>query len=372
MWNFNHTPEPPGFSVPWNDIRRFPWIAAMEGVEQNPAWHAEGDVLIHTQMVAQAMAELPQFRAASRENQHILFAAALLHDVAKPQCTRFIDGHWSSPKHTVVGERLARTVLWREFGPLPFRTREAIAKLVRYHGLPLLFLNQPDPARAIIEASQEVDLSLLAVLALADVAGRCCPGRQQMIDTVNMFLEFAAEIGCAPKYPFASNLHRFMYSVGHKPLDYIPYDVTWGEVILMCGPPGSGKSTVASQIAAQKDMPILALDDYRERMGIDAAEGQGPVVDACERDAIALLRAKKPFIWDATNLFRDIRSSLVALFAKYGASVRIVYVEAPTWRDMFSRNAQRSRRVPEAVLAKMAENLEMPSLNEAHVVEYCV
>jgi predicted kinase len=137
----------------------------------------------------------------------------------------------------------------------------------------------------------------------------------------------------------------------------------------MCGVPGSGKSTKAAQISQERNIPILALDDYREKMNVGGDGDQGAVVDAAEKDALDLLRARKPFIWDATNIFRDIRSSVVALFAKYHASVRIVYVEAP-WKVMFERNAQRSRKVPEDVIVKMAEGLEMPSPNEAHVVEF--
>ena len=37
-------------------------------------------------------------------------------------------------------------------------TRERIAKLVRYHGLPLRFTDNPDPARALVLASLEVNL----------------------------------------------------------------------------------------------------------------------------------------------------------------------------------------------------------------------
>ena len=32
----------------------YPWIADMAGTPQDPVWHAEGDVLSHTQLVVEA------------------------------------------------------------------------------------------------------------------------------------------------------------------------------------------------------------------------------------------------------------------------------------------------------------------------------
>ena len=210
------------------------------------------------------------------------------------------------------------------------------------------------------------------MLATADVMGRECKDKAGLLATIDMFREFSREQNCgdAP-YRFESSHHRFMYAAGRKPLDYVPYDNTWGEVILMCGVPGSGKSSEAEK-RSNETVPILSLDDFREKMKISPEDNQGAVVEACEAEALKLLRAKKPFIWDGTNVFRDVRSSLVAMFAKYAASVRIVYVEAPSWQEMLTRNQERERSVPTAVVTRLAERLDMPSINEAHEVDYVV
>ncbi|HEY2586319.1 MAG TPA: AAA family ATPase [Tepidisphaeraceae bacterium] len=371
---FEHTPSPPDFRVDWESIARFPWIASMTGVQQEPEWHAEGDVFIHTRMVAEAMAAMDTWRALPHSDRHVLFAAALLHDVAKPACTRVEDGRWTSPKHAKVGEGMARHLLWTgTAGGVPgFYERERIAKLVRYHGLPLRFMDKPDPRRALILASLEVGLADVALLAMADVLGRQCAGKHELIDSVRTFTDYAAELECLTEARrFEHEHHRFMYCVGRKPLDYVPYRDEQGfEVVLMSGLPGSGKSTIARQIAG--DRPVIRLDAIRERLDIDGAENQSVVVDEARELARSYLRQRQSFVWDATNTTKDMRSGLVALFANYGATVRIVYVEAPSWQEMFARNRQREHPVPERVIARLAERLEIPSPAKAHWVEYVI
>ena len=55
---FQLRPEP-GSRVPWDEIdARFAWIRHLKGCPQNPSYHAEGDVWIHTRMVCEAMVGL--------------------------------------------------------------------------------------------------------------------------------------------------------------------------------------------------------------------------------------------------------------------------------------------------------------------------
>jgi predicted kinase len=256
--------------------------------------------------------------------------------------------------------------------PPPYDDREHVAKLVRHHGLPLRFMDKPDPARACVEASLEVDLRAAATLALADVRGRECADKAQLIERVNLFADYCRELACwdGPRR-FESDHHRFMYCVGRKPLAYVPYDDTWGEVVLMSGLPGSGKSTHARRLA--EDRPVINLDELRHELGVEPDEvgAQGAVVNAAKEEAKRLLRAKTPFVWDATNITKEVRAGLVALFANYGARVRIVYVEA-SWQETFARNRSRKRPVPERVIAQLADRLEVPSRTEAHRMDYVV
>ena len=73
----------------------------------------------------------------------------------------------------------------------------------------------------------------------------------------------------------------------------------------------------------------------------------------------------------ATSFTRAMRRQLIGLFRDYQAWVRIVYVEA-TWGELLRRNRARQAPVPEAVLRRLAEKLEVPDLTEAHDLDYQV
>src|SRR5262249_41628083 len=146
----------------------------------------------------------------------VLFAAGLLHDVAKPICTE-VDGQGliSSPRHARKGEQLARTRLWRDapqYGDVPFPYREQVAKLVRHHGLPLWFLDKPDPARAVAAASRVVQLDHVALLAEADVRGRTCADQRELLERIDLFRQCCTELGCLTQpRAFATAHSRFSY-----------------------------------------------------------------------------------------------------------------------------------------------------------------
>jgi predicted kinase len=373
-WSFPYCPASPNWQVDWAAVQQqFPWIRAMQGVMQDPLYHAEGDVLIHTRMVAEALAALDEWRALPEAERSVLFASALLHDVAKPACTAVeSDGRITSKGHARKGELLAREILWTGddvLSPPPLLARETIAKLVRFHGLPLWFLEKASPERAVIEASQMVRLNRLALLAEVDVRGRECPDQAELLGRIDLFRDFCQEQRCytAPR-AFASAHSRFEYfrSEARDP-DYEAYDDTKFEVILMAGLPGVGKDTWVRQHLA--GWPVISLDHLRQELDVTPREGQGPVVQAARTQAREFLRAQQPFVWNATNITRLLRRQLIDFFASYHARVHLIYLDAPL-DVILSRNAARPNRVPEHVIRQMLRKLEVPNLTEAHTVEW--
>jgi predicted kinase len=373
-WSFPFCPAPPDWRLQWERIQeRFDWVQAMQDVPQDRLYHAEGDVLVHTRMVAEALITLDEWRALPREEREALFAAALLHDVAKPACTVVEpDGRITSKQHARKGELLAREILWRGVGldaPAAFVQRERIAKLVRYHGLPLWFLEKSAPERAVIESSQAVSLERLALLAEVDVRGRVCADQQALLERIALFREFCQEHQCysGPR-SFLTNHSRFLFfHTEGRDLEYAAYDDTRFEVVLMSGLPGAGKDRwIADHLS---DWPVISLDRLRREMKIAPEAEQGPVVQAAKEQARALMRKQQSFVWNATNVTRLLRSQLIDLFTSYHARVRIVYVEAP-FDEMMRRNATRPNQVPEAVLYHLMRKLEVPDLTEAHMVEW--
>ena len=137
----------------------------------------------------------------------------------------------------------------------------------------------------------------------------------------------------------------------------------------MSGLPGAGKDTwIAENLAG---WPVVSLDRVREQMKISAQEPQGRVVSAARELARQHLRRQEPFIWNATNLSRQIREAAIGLFADYGARIRIVYIESPADK-LYKRNRDRRAVVPGSVISRLLNRWEVPDLTEAHRVDWVV
>jgi len=373
-WTFPGCPVAVTEQPDWSTLqKRFSWLRAMDGVPQSPVYHAEGDVLIHTRMVTEAMLALDEWSARTPEERQVLYASAMLHDIGKPACT-VIDANQqiSSRGHARKGEKMVRRLLWlgEELpSATPFALREQIARLVRLHGLPLQFLDKPDPVRAVIEASQLVQLDQVALLAEADVRGRICADQQELMDRVALFRDFCQEQECytAPR-AFASDYSRFAYVQSERgDPDYAAYDDTHFEVVVLAGLPGVGKDTWIR--ANLPDWPVISLDNVRRAMGVSPTDDQGQVVQAAREKARELLRQQRSFVWNATNITRMVRQRTIDLALAYHARTRLIYLEAP-FSEILKRNHERAYEVPEPVIYRMLDRLEMPDSSEAHRVEY--
>lgn len=360
------------FSLPWL-AERCPELLTLKNVPQNPDYHAEGDVFRHTEMVCDALCRTHPWEELAKEEQALMFLAAAFHDIGKPSCTRLEEGNWISPRHTILGEKIFRQMVYREgdrFG-LTFAQRELAAKLIRYHGLPVWFWTKQRPEAELFKAAESIPLKLLYLLSKADVLGRMerIPG--QLAEQVELFGEYARELGLwEHPYHFANPYTRFQFFQKENLCqDALLYDDTSFDVIVMSGLPLSGKDTwIAQNInALASPMDVISLDSLREKMGISPAKDSGPVVRAATELARESLRRKRPFIWNATNLLYETRQKLVRLFADYGARVHIMYLEVP-YRELLRRNQIRSRHIPETVLENMIRKLEIPAPWEAYKV----
>lgn len=119
---------------------RFPEIAALAATPQEPEWHPEGDVWVHTMLVVDRAAEIsrrPEWGFDDALRLQVVLGA-LLHDVGKPVTTTRApkDGvvRIVSPGHESAGEPIARGLLDRlTFGEAAER---AVSGIVKWHALP--------------------------------------------------------------------------------------------------------------------------------------------------------------------------------------------------------------------------------------------
>jgi len=196
--------------------RLFPEIKALVGCPQEPDWHPEGDVWIHTLMVIDQARQ--RIDGLTRPEQIAVMLGAVCHDVGKPPTTAFVDGRIRSMDHEQAGVEPAAALLDRlnvhSIGGLDVRRQ--VLGIVAHHLKPLSFY-KADPRAgdgAFRRLAQKVDLELLARLALADCLGRTgsfdCSG-------IEWFLTRARELGVqhAPPDPLVKGRH--LLALGLEP-----------------------------------------------------------------------------------------------------------------------------------------------------------
>lgn len=378
-------PSAPEYRYDWDGLAQTalqPFFEKMSHVQQNPEFHAEGDAWAHTKLVCENLAKMEAFRALPQRQRQETALAALLHDIGKIPTTQWEDGKWTSPHHAAVGMQMARELLWQEYSLCGTAEkqcfRETVCFLIRHHMLPARILDQPEPQRKLTSLAAngqlcpDFSLALLCLLSEADVRGRIAPDVEELAEKVQLCAEAADEAGCLHgPAAFASPVTQHAYLNGRNvwPQQEL-YDDTWGEVILMCGLPGTGKDTWIH--SHHPDWPVICLDDIRREMKISAHDNQGPVVQAAMERARVHLRAHQPFIWNATCVLPMKRQKQLRLFEQYGARVRIVYLESE-WEENLRRNRERKAMVPESAIQRMLGQLIPPQRAEARTVEWqCV
>jgi putative nucleotidyltransferase with HDIG domain len=373
-WRFPCCPAPPDWTLNWPALAdRFPQLQRLADCPQDAVWHAEGDVFIHTRMVCESLAAMPAWRQLAEADRNVVFAATLLHDVAKPQCTREENARITSRGHARQGAPIARRIVW---DVLPNRAdrdcmvrREAVVGLVRRHGLPLTWSDKEDARRALVAASYVARCDWLALVAEADVRGRICADQQRLLDQVALFREFATELNCLDRpRPFASDHSRVLYFARPgAPLELNVYDDCQSDVLVMSGLPGAGKDTWLREHAP--GLEAVSLDELRTEFDVEPGDNQGALIQEARDRARDYLRRRIPFAWNATNTTRAMRDQLIGLFRDYRARVHIVFVDVPP-AVLVERNARRARRVPTAVVERLLSRLDVPDLTEAHVVDW--
>jgi hypothetical protein len=168
----------------------FQWFRDMRETEQDPKYHAEGNVEIHTKKVFEVSQRLIAERGLNGNDSLVLLLASLFHDIEKRSTTTTDEeGNIIAPGHARKGELTTRSILYRSTD-LNFETREYICRLVRWHGLPLWYGDDID--KKIAEVSQLVKMEDLYYLAYADVHGRECNDKEDLLLRLEIFVGTAS------------------------------------------------------------------------------------------------------------------------------------------------------------------------------------
>ena len=197
--------------------RLFPEMQALIGCGQEPEWHPEGDVWVHTLMVideARARVDgLPRWATIA------VMLGAVCHDFGKPSTTAFFDGRIRSHNHEEAGVPPARALLDRlnVHSIDGVDVRSQVFGLTAHHLKPGSWYKVRDQVGdgAFRRLAQKVDLELLARLAAADCVGRH-PGRFDCT-AMTWFVDRARALGVEHDAPKPLLLGRHLLAIGLAP-----------------------------------------------------------------------------------------------------------------------------------------------------------
>jgi tRNA nucleotidyltransferase (CCA-adding enzyme) len=193
----------------------YPELRPLVGCAQEPDWHPEGDVWVHTLMVVDKARELNA--DLDRPRLVTLMLGALCHDLGKPATTAVIDGRIRSLDHEQAGVeptiRLLDRLNVHTIDGFPVRV-QALG-LVAHHLKPgMLHKAGRVSDGAFRRLAQKVDLELLARVARAD-----CLGRTGAFDcsAMDWFVERARALGVEHRPPAPLLLGRHVLALGVPP-----------------------------------------------------------------------------------------------------------------------------------------------------------
>ena len=198
----------------------FPELESLIDVEQDKEWHPEGDVFVHTQLVADRAHELIDDLPYAK--QVTVMLAAVAHDFGKPATTEFLEGHWRSRGHEEAGAAPTERFLSRlNIHTLDgYDVRAQVIALVREHLKPGEFYKKRDEVGdgAFRRLARKCELDLLYRVAKADSLGRNAPWvpPEKWYDSVaqEWFIKRARELQVERQPPAPLLLGRHLLEMG--------------------------------------------------------------------------------------------------------------------------------------------------------------
>jgi tRNA nucleotidyltransferase (CCA-adding enzyme) len=201
----------------------FPEIKALIDVPQDPEWHPEGDVFVHTRLVVDRAREL--IDDLPYRKQVTVMLAALAHDFGKPATTEFIDGRLRSRGHEEAGVEPTLSFLDRLniFTLDGYDVRAQVVALVRDHLKPGEYFKKRKEVGdgALRRLARKCELELLYRVAKADSLGRngdWVPREKWYgAEAQEWFIERARELEVSSQAPAPILLGRHLLEMGLQP-----------------------------------------------------------------------------------------------------------------------------------------------------------
>lgn len=136
-------------------------------------------------------------------------------------------------------------------------------------------------------------------------------------------------------------------------------------MLALCGIPASGKSALASVIVArllrETDVMVVSTDDWRddEYYAEFRPDNEKRVRRAALEETERIIGEGKSVIHDDTNYYASMRHELYEIAERKGCSFATVHVSTPV-DEALSRNRERDSHIPEQVIRRINEKLDVP------------
>ena len=196
----------------------FPELKALVGCVQEPEWHPEGDVWVHTlQVIDQARQRIGDL---DRADQLIVMLGAVTHDFGKPATTAFLDGRIRSMNHEEEGRRARRGV--SRSAERPFDRRQGRARPGARTG------RAPSEARHAVQGARSNSRTARSGVSRRKPTSSCSRASRNQIawaalpgtfdcSAMDWFLERARELGVDRSPPKPLLLGRHLLELGMTP-----------------------------------------------------------------------------------------------------------------------------------------------------------
>lgn len=123
-------------------------------------------------------------------------------------------------------------------------------------------------------------------------------------------------------------------------------------VYIICGIPGSGKTTLSKQLAEEYSMKRFSFDEmncYTTRQFVSTA--------------IVALQEGKSIIMDSTLLKKASRRIILQAISNFPCRKVCIFMNTPL-DECLQRNAQREIVIPDVIIRSIHETMQVPTLEE--------
>lgn len=197
-------------------LKYFPELEVLINCIQEPEYHPEGDVWIHTMMCLDEMARILKEENIKDEYKKLyLFYGILCHDFGKPFCTKEVNGKITSFKHENLGIEPTISFLSKLTNEKKFI--EIVCSLVKNHLAPFQLYLAESSLKAIKRLSLKVNIEDLCLVCLADCLGRDISDKDKCPKATSWLLNSAKELNIQNKAIAPLVQGRDLIALGYKP-----------------------------------------------------------------------------------------------------------------------------------------------------------